>query len=209
MELIPKAEAKAKGLKRYFTGKACIRGEIAERYVINNACACCSCQAHRKQLRKPRGSEKARVYYKKWAKAHPEYAKVYSKKWRLQNPEKARAKARRQRKLYPEKKAASNRLRRAKQAACAIEDVTPEMLHDLLQSQEGRCAECSRSLATKRHLDHINPLTLGGPHAIENLQYLCPPCNLLKGRKNPLRWAIERGRLPLILAMLSGVLPCR
>lgn len=41
-EIISRKEAKARGLKRYFTGKQCHRGHLAERYV--SVAACCECQ---------------------------------------------------------------------------------------------------------------------------------------------------------------------
>jgi hypothetical protein len=40
MEIITRAEAKAKGLKRYFTGKPCKRGHVSERRVGGNCVDC-------------------------------------------------------------------------------------------------------------------------------------------------------------------------
>jgi len=40
-EIISRADAKAAGLKRYFTGKPCPRGHIAERYVNSKGCREC------------------------------------------------------------------------------------------------------------------------------------------------------------------------
>ena len=37
-----KAQAKAKGLDRYFTGKPCIHGHVAERYVNGGDCVECA-----------------------------------------------------------------------------------------------------------------------------------------------------------------------
>jgi hypothetical protein len=41
MQIISRAEAKAKGLKRYFTGKPCKHGHVAERVVFNATCVDC------------------------------------------------------------------------------------------------------------------------------------------------------------------------
>jgi hypothetical protein len=41
MQIISRAEAKAKGLKRYFTGKPCKHGHVAERQVFNATCVEC------------------------------------------------------------------------------------------------------------------------------------------------------------------------
>jgi hypothetical protein len=40
METISRAEAKAKGLKRYFTGKPCKHGHVAERYIAGRCIEC-------------------------------------------------------------------------------------------------------------------------------------------------------------------------
>lgn len=48
----------------------------------------------------------------------------------------------------------------------------------LLQSQSDACAYCG--CKGDLHLDHKWPSSDGGPHAMRNLQYLCPPCNMSK-----------------------------
>lgn len=54
-EIITKAEAKARGLQRYFTGKPCKHGHVCERHVIHSNCVEC-------------GKIKSRNYFLK----HPE-----------------------------------------------------------------------------------------------------------------------------------------
>jgi hypothetical protein len=44
-KIITRAEAKAAGLKRYFTGTPCKRGHIAERFVNDRACTQCSLES--------------------------------------------------------------------------------------------------------------------------------------------------------------------
>ncbi len=41
-QIISRAEAKARGLKHYFTGKQCPNGHIVERYVTNGCCLGCN-----------------------------------------------------------------------------------------------------------------------------------------------------------------------
>ena len=41
MEIITRKEAKEKGLTRYFTGKPCKHGHVAERYTIYKDCVVC------------------------------------------------------------------------------------------------------------------------------------------------------------------------
>lgn len=65
---------------------------------------------------------------------------------------------------------------------------TYEEALELLNQQEFQCACCGESLEDVRHLDHIMPLALGGTNWIENLQWLCPFCNLSKSDRHPDEW---------------------
>jgi 5-methylcytosine-specific restriction endonuclease McrA len=44
-------------------------------------------------------------------------------------------------------------------------------------------------------VDHVLPLSRGGSNGPENLQLLCPKCNLVKGSRHPDDWARENGLL--------------
>jgi hypothetical protein len=76
-EIITRAEAKARGLKRYFVGLICHAGHVSERYVINSGCCVCADDAK-----------------KRYALSHPdkvkETARISARKRRSQNPEKYR-----------------------------------------------------------------------------------------------------------------------
>ena len=86
MELISRAEAKARGFKRYFTGKPCRRGHVAERRTCGDG-ECITCT----------------VGYKvAWEAANPERVRALGVAWRIANPEKARAKILRWRARNPD-----------------------------------------------------------------------------------------------------------
>lgn len=68
-------------------------------------------------------------------------------------------------------------------------------LPDLREKQRNRCAICGTSLSKGDHLDHIVPLARGGRHAPDNLQLLCPPCNLHKSDRDPIQHMQSLGRL--------------
>ncbi len=54
----------------------------------------------------------------------------------------------------------------------------------LWAQQHGLCAACEVSLyKTGHHLDHVIPLARGGKNEDDNVQLLCPKCNLKKGSK--------------------------
>ncbi|MDT9046433.1 hypothetical protein RSW36_25115 [Escherichia coli] len=72
-EIISRAEAKARGLKRFFTGKPCKRGHVAERAVGNKDCAAC---------RREKSSN--------LRAANPEISRSYGERYRTNNPESER-----------------------------------------------------------------------------------------------------------------------
>lgn len=69
-------QARASGSVRYFTGKACARGHIAERYVADRSCLLCSKEVRKKN----RPKELARV--RQWHKDHPRRVRGHQIKYR-------------------------------------------------------------------------------------------------------------------------------
>lgn len=61
--------------------------------------------------------------------------------------------------------------------------------------QRGKCAVCHVSILKKYHVDHIMPLALEGKHKPNNIQILCPTCNVRKSAKNPIDFMQSRGFL--------------
>jgi hypothetical protein len=41
MQIIERSEASRRGMKRYFTGRECVRGHLSERYVSTQGCLAC------------------------------------------------------------------------------------------------------------------------------------------------------------------------
>lgn len=64
----------------------------------------------------------------------------------------------------------------------------------LLYLQRGKCACCKTKLV-KYHMDHIVPVSKGGANSDENIQLLCPPCNLRKHAKHPVDFMQQEGFL--------------
>lgn len=95
--IITKAEARAKGLKRYFTGKPCKHDHLSEQYIGNGGCVKC----HTKRFTSEENNRRSKMFNER----RPEYAKERSrlygknnreqylknnKKWRDGNPHKLR-----------------------------------------------------------------------------------------------------------------------
>lgn len=65
----------------------------------------------------------------------------------------------------------------------------------LMRSQKCKCVVCRTCIKKVYHIDHITPLAGGGDNSANNLQLLCPPCNLKKNRKDPIEFMQMNGFL--------------
>ncbi len=114
---------------------------------------------------------------REWKLANPEQAKLANKVSRQRNPETSRCAVRN----YRAAKKVSGRHSKA--------DIA-----EIMQMQKRRCAYCKTRL-DEYHVDHINPISKGGPNVRTNLQILCPPCNCKKNAKDPIDHARSLGML--------------
>ena len=217
MEIVSRKSAISLGLKRYFTGKPCAHGHVSERWVASYACISC------KQT--PEAAENMRLYNKAYGeknseklrseamdrywlnrdsileknsarraenlsayrKREREYARAnsgersaYHVQWRQCNMDKCRANG-------------SNYRARKKNAEgrCSAAE-----FKKIIIQQKYKCANCKCDLLVSgHHADHIMPLFLGGTNWPDNIQALCPTCNVRKNARDPIEWAQENGRL--------------
>lgn len=161
-----KRNAILKGENRYFTGVPCANGHMAERRSSDGKCISC-----------------VRIKNANRAKNNPEYMKKYIGLWQKKNRDKL---------------ASYWRNRRARISKATGEHDHTDVLR-IFKLQKGKCACCNSQLIQsgtgKYHVDHIFPIAKGGRNDPDNLQILCPRCNLSKGSKDPVVWAKERGML--------------
>jgi len=113
-----------------------------------------------------------------------------ARKWHEANKDRAADYRKARREAY----ATHARNRRARKAAAGGTH-TVAQLDQLLFAQRHKCALCKCCIKASRHVDHIMPIARGGSNAIENLQWLCPRCNLSKNDKLPHEFAQTRGML--------------
>lgn len=88
-KIISRKEAKAQGLKRYFTGKPCKRGHVCERDVKNGQCQ--ECGSIWRKAAYWRDPEKCRARTRDYNRRNSEKVRASSRNYRLRNPEKVRA----------------------------------------------------------------------------------------------------------------------
>jgi 5-methylcytosine-specific restriction endonuclease McrA len=220
--IIPRAQAKAAGLKRYFSGKVCPRGHVADRFVVSYNCVECHEEWKRANPDKYRAAikrweeanaEEYRANRKIYREANRERRQAATAAWREANRDRVRAVNRSYQKANPdlvarikaewadrnsEAEKERKRLltaRRRAQKRGSVGHYTAEQIQGLLMAQKCRCANCCVSIRDSYHIDHVVPLARGGSNDIRNIQLLCRPCNLRKAAKDPLDFARENGRL--------------
>lgn len=131
-----------------------------------------------------------RTYHVKYRRENPEKRRAWLAKYRRENPGKVRASAAKSRRAHPVERRAGSATRRALKLNAPGNGVTAEQWHEMLNASLGICAYCNqrRSLS----FDHIEPLTLGGAHDINNGAAVCKPCNSSKHNRPLLLWLAAR-----------------
>lgn len=130
-----------------------------------------------------------REYKKKNAAAIAEYNKQY----RRNNPDAVRNALQRWRASNKDRTLIHATNRKARKSGGRLSN---DIAARLMQAQRGACPCCRADLSTTgHHLDHIMPLALGGTNTDDNVQLLCPPCNLSKHAKHPVDFMQQRGYL--------------
>lgn len=171
MKIISRKNALLNGLVRYFTGKPCWQGHISERSV-NNRC-CLACHALKEELWRFRNSEAAQSRDRKCRELNNQ-----SSRHRKENH-------------TPEKWAIKlnyHKIKNQERREYSYGQLSKNIWQTLFDKQNGLCNGCSNTLESNSHIDHIVPLSRGGDNLDNNVQLLCPYCNLSKGSKTMEEW---------------------
>ena len=183
MEIISRKEAKAKGLKRYFTGNPCPKGHVAERYTKKGSC--CEC------LRMKSISGEKKIYDQYYYQKNKSRILDRSAKYHLKNRERNLARvatwqSENKSKVKSIKQSYKHRRRCLEEGGISSKD-----LMNWKNSQEKICFWCDGQCEDDYHVDHIYPLSKGGKHDQINLCISCPSCNVKKNAKDPYEFLEE------------------
>jgi hypothetical protein len=185
--LITLAEARAKGLKHYFTGKCCPKGHVAQRFTSTLACVDCARAASAKWKCDNLEAEKTRqatYYYKNrerrianartWREANSEHKKEYTAKHYRDNKERILEAGRKRRAANRDKVAALAAAKRAEKDMRTPKWLTKQDFADIRKFY-ALANELSQAYGFPWHVDHIIPLkgkTVSGLHVVDNLQVI-------------------------------------
>ena len=111
---------------------------------------------------------------------HPELVAGYKQKYTETHPGANNKSSANWRRNHPEEKRALTRQRRAKiRGVGGI--ITAQEWKTIVEFYGPACLCCGQ---IKPHtMDHIIPISCGGPHTIDNVQPICLDCNISKGTK--------------------------
>lgn len=189
LHLISRKQAKAKGLKRYFTGNVCIKGHVEERMTSTGQCYGCLASDEYVKVKKAcekrlyqKNREKRTKQTKKYVENNREFVVAKRKEHYQKNKQKRNA--------YHKEWSAKNRgicnLYLAKYRADKIQR-TPDWADiKAMQIEYELAAWCSKVMGEKYHVDHIIPLRgklVSGLHVPSNLQVIPASKNLIKSNQ--------------------------
>lgn len=123
----------------------------------------------RANARYAREPESIKAQATAWAKANPDKRKIITAKWVQAN--------------LSGKVRESVRRRYARRKGAVTIPFTPEQLRQRMAYWGNRCWICQ---GPHEAVDHVKPLTKGGPHMLANLRPICRSCNARKGSTWPL-----------------------
>lgn len=139
--------------------------------------------------------ERFKSYQANYRKENVVRERARSDAWRQKHKEREQFRKKASAILHRERRRVGEINRRAAKMRSG-EGLSKEIVERLLLLQQGKCACCNCELHESGfHLDHIQPLSKGGPHSDSNIQLLCPRCNLSKSAKDPIQFMQQNGFL--------------
>lgn len=154
--------------------ETCFGRRLRYRNGVKSWCRPCEASYHAARYARNRTEILART--KTWFEANKDQKRRTAVAWKRANLDKVRQ---------------YNNSRKAARLNAAGSHTASEA-RALLVSQDHLCANrrCRADLrVVKKHLDHKTPFVRGGSNAIENLQWLCAPCNLAKHTLDQGEWS--------------------
>lgn len=209
MKIQSRSEARRLGLPRYFTGKPCKRGHIAERWTSGFKCVSCHREyeaafPHLIRAAKAKWDKanpaKRRAAGRRRYRANPEKYRIRRRQHVHKNPEKNRASCRkyykhnrefvlectkRWQRNNPHRVAATNMLRHARKLRATPAWLTPALRLQMTELYD-QALLATKLTGVRHHVDHIQPIRgrdRCGLHVPWNLQLLTAAENMTKGNR--------------------------
>jgi 5-methylcytosine-specific restriction endonuclease McrA len=129
--------------------------------------------------------DRKRAMDRAWRKANPDKVNAYNRTTRHRHPDTARGYNARYRAKHVEDHAFDESRRRARKRSAPRNDLTLAEWQAIKRHYDYRCVYCQRQMQRLTQ-DHIQPLSKGGSHTLQNVVPACLSCNSKKGDRAPL-----------------------
>ena len=151
---------------------------------------CKQCVATYKKQYAKKNADKLKEYHKEYRENNRDSLRQYHKGW-LENGGRETRHTYRQENKELIKVLKSNG--HTKRERCKVDSsLTGTEFKNWIYIQHKICNYCGVDCSDSFHVDHIEPLSLGGEHSLNNLAISCPHCNLSKGSKILVIWLAEQ-----------------
>jgi 5-methylcytosine-specific restriction endonuclease McrA len=187
MEIVTRKEAKEKGLVRYFQGSTCSNGHRSERFTTNGWCVDCASVAS--------ASQEKKEYDKEYCQKNAEKKKQQGKARYKRSRERCMAQAKKWHDEHPLHTRASKMSYKIRQKNGVPEVMSRIRLCNWLIAQDMSCKWCGKDCSDEFEIDHIIPLSKGGPHVESNLAISCHDCNYEKRAQMPDKFLKSRSEV--------------
>lgn len=144
-----------------------------------------------------RDPEATRARRKKKYDANPEAYRDRSRKYNAAHKAKVNERSKRYGLAHPEVGRELRRRRRARLKLVSSMPISAELLGLKVAYWGGRCWMCGEPGS---EIDHVKPISKGGPHLLANLRPACRTCNLKKRDK----WPFKKGDIQCRTIPVSG-----
>ena len=145
------------------------------------------------------------AYFREWRRRNPERARAIKKRWRDAHPEKQQAARERWSEANHQRELDKGHRYRARKRGAYVEKVDRLAIYE---RDGGICQLCDESVARdKFDLDHIVPISKGGPHMPSNVRLAHRSCNARRGNHFPMVFHDPGPPPPEALEMIESLSP--
>lgn len=195
MKIVTRIEARAAGLKRYFTGEPCSKGHIDERQVSNTTCLTCG----RTKNKSPATMTKDAARKKAWHEARRAEQLEKKRKYYLENMDRMKAINAAYRAERKDEQSARRRahyeankdryIAQARARQLTLKRAMPSWAdEEAIERIYAEAALLKKATGIDYHVDHFYPIageTVCGLHVENNLRVITAAENMAKKNKVP------------------------
>jgi predicted restriction endonuclease len=135
------------------------------------------------RIRRQTQRESINANNRAWRKANPGKVSATGRAWYIRNTKRVADRMRKWRHTNPDKVSAHNKRRRAQRKNAPINTLTAQEWLLIQEHYDHRCIYCGKRRKGKLTQEHVQPLSQGGSHHLQNIVPACLSCNSKRGNR--------------------------